>query len=210
MGTNMKHNANTAGPLLNLHPPETRHTIAPVIKMETVNRASHAVWKEFQAGMYVLRKYACHSSANSTAIAKSNLQLLHRTLLKDPDYSQRLQAASSKGAKSSLPTSHCVFANHELRADILTLQSGTAIQLNAHDERFAMYLSITGKSLIQPEKAPLPITRKWWERPRLPQGVESLKNGDAVVVNHKGNRNKQIIADKSDCILLRIQLPVMH
>jgi len=166
----------------------------------------HAAWGAFQAGMRFLQKYSGRSTANSGTIAKSNLQLLHRTLLKDPSYSQTLQKVIEKGASNKFPASHCVFVSQELRADLITIQSGTSIQLNPRQAEISMYLSISGKPLIQSDEQPLRTSKNWWNRSCQTGDTEVLKNGDAVLVSSDWNKDKRIIAEKKGCVLLHIQL----
>ena len=169
-------------------------------------RSHHAAWGAFRAGMQFLQKYAGRSPGNSENIAVSNLQLLHRSLLKDPSYAQSLKKASFRIANSSLPSSHCIFNEKDLRADLLTLKSGTTIRLTSHQDSYAMYLSITGKPSIQSPGNTHVLSKHWWNRHRQSNHGESLKNGDAVLVPPQRKTNKLLTAEKNECILLRIQI----
>ncbi len=204
------HNAKPDGVSSNPDASQNNQIAKQIKNAADSGRQRHAAWGAFQAGMQILQKYAERSAANSETIAKSNLQLLHRALLRDPEYSQTLQKALEKKTSNSLPTSHCVFVSQELRADFLTLQSGTFIQLKPHQERLSMYLAITGKPLLQSADRPAPTTQHWWNRYGQIEGVKALKNGDAIFVSNYWATEKRITAEKKECILLRIQLPFVH
>jgi hypothetical protein len=167
----------------------------------------HSAWRAFQAGMQILQNYAGRSPANSETIAKANLRLLHRSLLSDPRYVQSLKNASNKEASNSFPISRCIFHNDGLRADLITLKSGTTIQINPQQNICAMYLSIIGKpSIHSSDSLPL-LNKRWWNRYcHANQGV-SLKNGDSMFVSPMKTTKNRLTAEKDECILLRIQLP---
>ena len=165
-----------------------------------------ATWGAFQAGMHVLQKYAGRSPANPESIAKANLQLLHRALLKDPSYVQALQNAYSGAATHDLPTSHCIFSNQILRADFLTMKSGSSIQLKSNVKKCSMYLSIAGKPSIQTANNPLVNKKRWWNQRVMPQHPQLLKNGDSVIMPAGCKGEKKLFADNQECIFLRIQL----
>ena len=173
--------------------------------LEAQETARPAAWGAFQAGMYVLQKYAGRSPANPEAIAKANLQLLHRSLLKDPSYAQALKKVCDGTATHDLPTSHCIFANQNLRADFLTLKSGNAIRLKPYLKKCSMYLSIAGKSLIQSTNDAPENKKSWWKPRADSHHLQSLKNGDAVIILRGWNEEKQLVAKEQECILLRIQ-----
>lgn len=181
-------------------------TVPPVSRRRNIEKPQHAIWGAFQAGMQALQHYAGRSSANSESIAKANLQLLHRSLLTDPSYTQSLAKAHNKNA-NNLPRSSCVFENSGLRADLLTLRSGTSIQLKSHQDRCAMYLSITGKPSIQSPNNVVTLNKHWWTRYRQGKHGKLLKDGEAVVVLPDGKIKRFITAETKECILLRVQLP---
>lgn len=185
---------------------KVRGTRAPdaASHQRNLGKSQHAVWGAFQAGMQVLQNYAGRSQANPERIAKANLQLLHQSLLKDPNYSRSLKNASNTGT-NSLPSSHCVFENKGLRADLLTLKSGTTIQLKPHQDRYAMYLAITGKPSIQSPDNIISLSKHWWERYRQESHGKLLKNGDAIIMSSNGKAKKLLTAEKKECVLLRVQ-----
>lgn len=181
-------------------------TMDPVSHRRNMEKPQHAVWAAFQAGMQALQHYAERSPANPESIAKSNLQLLHRSLLTDPSYTQSLAKAHNKNA-NNLPRSSCVYENSGLRADLLTLKSGTTIQLKSRQDRCAMYLSITGKPSIQSPNNVVTLNKHWWTRYRQEKHGKLLKDGEAVVVLPYGEIKRFITAKTKECILLRVQLP---
>lgn len=169
-------------------------------------RPHHAAWEAFQAGMQFLQKYEERSPGNSENIAISNLQLLHRSLLKDPGYAQSLKQASFNIATSGLPSSHCIFNEKDLRADLLTLKPGTTIRLASHQDSCTMYLSISGKPSMQSPDNTHVLSKHWWNRYRRSNHGVSLKNGNAVLISPQGQTNKLLTTEKNECILLRIQI----
>lgn len=171
-----------------------------------LGRPHHAAWGAFQAGMQFLQKHAGRSPGNSENIAISNLRLLHRSLLKDPSYTRSLKTAHNKISNNSLPSSLCIFDDGGLRADLLTLKSGTTIQLASHQNSGAMYLAITGTpSIHSAESTPL-LNKYWWDRYRWPSNVGALKKGDAVLISSQKQSKQLLTAEKKECVLLRIQL----
>ena len=180
---------------------------AKAINHINLRNPHHAAWGAFQAGMRFLQQYAGRSPDNSETIAKSNLQLLHRSLLKDPSYTQSLKDARKRISGSNLPNSCCIFNDTDLRADLLSLNTGTTIQLKAPQDSCAMYLSITGKPSIQSPDLSLPSDKHWWQRYLREDHGESLKNGEAVIISSRGRIKRLLTAEKKECILLRIQLP---
>jgi len=166
----------------------------------------HEAWGAFQAGMQFLQKYAGRSPGNSENIAISNLRLLHQSLLKDPNYTQSLKKASERIASNCLPSSQCIFNDKGLRADLLTLKSGTTIQLTSHQNSCAMYLSITGKPSINLHDNTQSENKDWWDRYRWPNHEQSINNGDAVLISPQKQTKKLLTAKKNKYVLLRIQL----
>ena len=171
-----------------------------------LGRSHHAAWGAFQTGMQFLQQYAGRSPGNSENIAISNLQLLHRSLLKDPSYAQSLKKASNKIAKNSFSSSHCLYAGKGLCADLLTLKSGTSIQLKCNQDNYAMYLSISGKPSIKSVDYKALISKYWWNRYRQPSHGKLLKNGDVILISPQTQTKKLLAAEKSGCIILRVQL----
>jgi hypothetical protein len=184
-----------------------RKTNDELLNPTNQQQPQHSAWREFQAGMQILQNFSGRSPANSETIAKANLRLLHRSLLSDPRYVQSLKNARNKKTPNSVPISRCIFHNNGLRADLITLKSGTTIQLNPQQNICAMYLSIIGKPSIQSSDSRPPLNKHWWNRYyHANQGV-SLKNGDSLFVSPKKTTKNRLTAEKNECILLRIQLP---
>lgn len=181
-------------------------TMPGALHQAYTGRPHHAAWGAFQAGMQFLQKYAGRSPGNSENIAISNLQLLHRSLLKDPSYAQSLKKASFRIATSGLPSSHCIYNEKDLRADLLTLRPDTTIRLTSHQDSCTMYLSISGKPSMQSPDNTHVLGKHWWNRYRQSNHGESLQNGDAVLISPQKQTNKLLTAEKSECILLRIHI----
>ena len=201
----MTHNAKLAEFSPNSVVPSDNRKIVRAKYLGNQESAHPAAWGAFQAGMQVLQKYAGRSPANPEAIAKANLQLLHRSLLKDPNYAQALQKVCNGAIRHDLPTSHCIFSNQNLRADFLTLKGGYSIQLKPYLTRCSMYLSIAGKSSIQMANNSALNKKRWWNQRSDPYHPQSLKNGDAVIIPKGWKDEKRLVAEQQECILLRIQ-----
>ncbi|MDT8384632.1 MAG: hypothetical protein RRB22_09465 [Gammaproteobacteria bacterium] len=169
-------------------------------------RPDHATWRAFQAGMQALQNYAQRSAANPRAIAKANLQLLHRSLLRDPAYIQSLKNASNSMGGYRLPASYCIFEDNHLRAELINLQSGTTIQLKSQPGSYAIYLSIRGNpSLYRPDST-TSARNHWWDRYRQTKHEEFLKNEAAVFISSLQKSTEMLTATTKECILLRIQI----
>ena len=172
----------------------------------------HVAWGAFKAGMQFLQQNAGRSPGNSETIAISNLQLLHRSLLKESSYAHSIKEAQMKISANCLPRSCCIFNEKGLRADLLSLDTGMTIQMKSPQDSCAMYLAITGKPSIQTQNEQQPnemlsTNKHWWHINHKRGHEKSLKNGDAVILS-SGRKGKQILtADKKTCLLLRIQLP---
>ena len=182
-------------------------TVNKVTRKTNLGESQHGAWGAFQAGMQVLQNYAGRSPANLETIAKSNLQLLHRSLLNDSNYAQSVKKARNTIFSDSRPSSHCVYNNRTLRADLLTLQPGTTIQLRSQHDSCAMYLSISGKPSIQSADMTQPLIKHWWDRYRQQNQKESLKNQQTLIISSQHKNKTLLTAEKKECILLRIQLP---
>ena len=181
-------------------------TTAKATHRASLGRPHHSAWGAFQAGIHFLQKYAGRSPGNSEDILISNLQLLHRSLLKDPSYAQSLKIANNRIANNGLPSSHCIFDEKGLRADLLTLTSGTTIQLASQQNSCAMYLSIIGKPSIHLSENTPRLHKCWWGGYRYSSHGEVLKSGEAMLVSSQKQIKKLLTAKKSECILLRVQL----
>lgn len=206
----MNHNAQFAEFSPNSHKPHRTQRVRKLQSKVSPEKSQHAAWGAFQAGMHVLQHYGGRSPANPETIAKANLRLLHRSLLKDPSYTQSLSNASNNMESGHLPSLHCIFSSNNLRADLITLQSGTSIQLRPRQDSCVIYLSIAGKPLIQSVNDKVPKREHWWDRYRQPNHGRSLRNGDAVLVSNQRKDNELLTAEKKECVLLRVQLQNIH
>lgn len=181
-------------------------------------RSYYATWRAFQAGMQVLQNHAQRSTANPRAIAKANLQLLHRSLLRDPAYIQSLKNASNRVCRPSnrdcshrvysqiLPTSYCIFEDNHLRAELITLQSGSTIQLQSKPGCYSMYLSIRGNPSFSRPESTTSARKHWWNRYRQIKHEEFLKDEAAIFISPQQNNTKRLTATSKECIFLRVQV----
>lgn len=167
-------------------------------------RPAHATWRAFQAGMEVLHTHARRSAANPRTIAKANLQLLHRALLRDPAYILSLKNASNSAGGHRVPASYCIFEHKNLRAELLALQSGTTLQLKSQPGSYAMYLSIRGNPSLHCPDSTTTARKHWWVRYRQTPQEEFLKDEAAVFISPPQTSTLSLTATTKECILLRI------
>jgi tRNA(Leu) C34 or U34 (ribose-2'-O)-methylase TrmL len=160
--------------------------------------SQHSAWSAFLDGMKVLQKYAVHSENNAKTISKSNLQLLHRTLLTDASYSKTVQQALS----SSSPQRYCVFESQTLHAEVIVLQKGASIRLPTHQNRQSLLLSISGKPQLNPIQPLQTMHSVWWSMSHLKNQNASLKNNDVVIVF---DAEQTLTAYNNACVLLRVE-----
>lgn len=174
---------------------------------------THAAWSAFRDGMQVLQRYACHSAADSAAIAKDNMRLLHKSLLDDPRYRQRLKQANGNIAK--LSALHALLATQGLRADLITVQKGHFIRLSPHRGKLSMFMAISGKAIIEQttqstdQSAPSPQRKPWWTRLKHDNQTErTLRNGDVMLVSPGRNEGNVLTAQERSCVILSVSLPL--
>jgi hypothetical protein len=82
---------------------------------------STGIWKEFSAGMDMLQKYFTHTQADMTAIAASNIRLLHNNLQTTSSYRSIIKTAGSHQDEESMLTHWPLINGSKLYASILCL-----------------------------------------------------------------------------------------
>lgn len=174
---------------------------------ETANELSSlSAWKAFQSGMQILQRYANRSPVNIHAIAKSNLQLLHRSLSYDAQYSHTIESVRRKNVNSVLPTLQHLYVNQGLTADLLSLQKGASMNIMSLPLHYSMYLLISGSAKINADSENMNSVQHWWKRISANSNKNYLRNGS--VVTHSTNQAiSQMTALGQNCIILRIQIP---
>jgi len=169
--------------------------------------SSLAAWKEFYAGMQILQRYAGRSSADVHLIAKSNLQLLHRSLSYDSLYRNSIESILREGDQSSPPTSRRLYSNQGLTADLLPLQDGASIKLMTLPQHYTMYLLISGNAQLHAtSENDNPVVQHWWKRLGAAGNKNHLRNGAAIIcAQNKGVG--QLTANGKNCLVLKINAP---
>ena len=193
--------------------------------LHATNFAANTSWRAFQDGMKALYRYSGRSNADPSSIAKSNLRLLHSTLLDDQSYRERLTAAEQAISKNGLPTIVSLLAIQGLYADLITLQHGCDVQMTACEKYNRMIMVVYGNMVVNrasliPEKMPeknhppaqyQPIQHmSWWNRLRNLSNKNISKQGDIFLFDQRDHRDRTLSALNHHCVLLKLSLPVDH
>jgi len=168
--------------------------------------SSLAAWKEFQAGMQILQRYAGRSPANIQHIAKSNLQLLHRSLSFDKLYRSNIENLQQQASKNSIPTQRRIYSGQGLTADLLTLQDGATINLKPLPEHYTMYLLIAGNARLGTKCNNTGLVQHWWNRIGAAGSKDQIRNGTAVICSSYKSKKKMTACGK-DCVVLKVNSP---
>ncbi len=166
------------------------------------------VWREFVAGMEFLRRYGIHNTANSSAISRDNLRLLHRALLQDSEYRQLITAARRETPQLTSPNWSLLTASHQLHAHLVGIPAKSSLRLAAHPGYLGMFLILSGsaETLKQTETPP---RRNWWPRGWLPSRqahakTQPLKANDIISVTHNTSNAGLLVTGKKACIMLAV------
>lgn len=186
---------------------------------DATNFVTNTAWRAFQDGMKALYQYAGRSRADPILIAKANLRLLHRALLADTSYRERLTAAEHETPKNGFPTAHNLLTIQGLRADLITLQPGCDTQITSCSQYNTMVMVITGEVAIDPATTLLAennqpvqhrtIQRKsWWQRLPFSSNEHGYRQGDIFLLGPDDHSDKMLCALKHHCVLLKLSLSV--
>ncbi|NOX76193.1 MAG: hypothetical protein GXP17_06160 [Gammaproteobacteria bacterium] len=175
----------------------------------------HAVWHEFRAGMDIMQRYAKHAHANTDDITKSNIQLLHRSLLGDPVYRRSLERANGGAVNRSVPTLFKLLATREIQADLISVCKGCSIPLASHTSSQAMFLAVSGTAVIRKRSSSPPHNheekarkRHWWPHTRSRNNGTSCKAGDVMLVPPGRSEGDRLEALSQHCVILSVFLPL--
>lgn len=167
-------------------------------------------WREFAAGMEFLRRYGTHNTANSGAISRGNLRLLHRALLQDSEYRQQVTSARRETPQLATPNWLLLTASHQLHAHLVGIPAKSSICLTAHPGYMGMFLILSGsaETLKQTAIPPRP-RRNWWPRGWLPSSqthakTQHLKANDIICVTHSTSNTGLLVTGKKACIILAV------
>ena len=170
--------------------------------------SSLSAWKAFQSGMQILRRYANHSPVDVDAIAKSNLQLLHRSLMQDAQYTNYIEDFKYDSTKSGRPRLRHLYASEGLIADVLALKINTPVNLITLPQRYTMYLLISGSVRLGANKINDYPGQHWWNHIVSRNSDNYLRSGAVIIFPTHETTNK-ITACGKDCLILRIQIPLL-
>ncbi|MCK4586939.1 MAG: hypothetical protein KAU29_06335 [Gammaproteobacteria bacterium] len=181
--------------------------------------AENSAWRSFQDGMRMLYRYAGKSSADSSSIAKANLRLLHRTLLADPSYRDRLIAAESEIPVNGIPVITNLVAMQGLDADLISLPPGCKTQITPNGKHNRMYMVVYGKMIVSrainssdlnnQSAQHSPVKHKsWWGRNRNLSNEPIYKQDDIILFGLNDHREKTLTASQHHCVILKLSLPV--
>jgi hypothetical protein len=171
--------------------------------------AALSAWSAFRSGMQILQRYANRSPIDIHTIAKSNMQLLHRSLSYDAEYINNIEIIKYQGKRSDLPTIRRLHAEQELSADVMAFQEGVSINLIALPQRYTMYLLISGTAQLSMKNTRARSEQHWWNRIGINGDKNYLRKG-AVVICPDRQKNKQLTALGKDCIVLRVHIPTLE
>jgi len=169
-----------------------------------------AVWREFAAGMEFLRRYGIHNTANSGAISRDNLRLLHRALLQDNEYRQLITAARRKTPQLTAPDWSTLTESRQLHAHLVSIPAKNSISLTTRSGYLGMFLIISGsaETFRQPETPSHP-RHSWWPRGWLSSRqthakTQHLKANDIVCVTHSTSSAGLLVTGKKACVILAV------
>jgi len=167
-------------------------------------------WREFAAGMEFLRRYGTHNTANSGAISRDNLRLLHRALLQDSEYRQLITTARRETPQLTSPSWSALTASHQLHAHLVSIPAKGSIRLTARPGYLGMFLILSGSAeTFSRTETPSHPRHNWWPRGWLPSSqthakTHHLKANDVVCVNHNASNASLLVTGKKACIVLAV------
>ncbi|HEB94274.1 MAG TPA: hypothetical protein ENI94_12600 [Gammaproteobacteria bacterium] len=171
-------------------------------------KESPVAWREFAAGMEFLHRYGIHNTANSSAISRDNLRLLHRALLQDSEYRQLITAARREAPQLTSPNWSLLTASHQLHAHFVSIPAKSSIQLTVHPGYLGMFLILSGSAETS-KQAETSLRRNWWPRGWLPSRqahakTQLLKANDIISVTHSTSNAGLLVTGKKACTILAV------
>ena len=164
-------------------------------------------WREFAAGMEFLRRYGIHNTANSGAISRDNLRLLHRALLQDSEYRQLITSARRETPQLTRSRWSALTTGRQLHAQLISMPANSSIRLTTQAGYLGMFLIIAGSAeTLGRTKTPARPRHSWWPHRRLPscQTHHYLKTNDVVCVNADTTDTRLLVTGKKTCIVLAV------
>lgn len=164
-------------------------------------------WREFAAGMEFLRRYGMHNTANSGAISRDNLRLLHRALLQDSEYQQLITSARRETPQLTRPRWSALTTGRQLHAQLISMPANSSIRLTTQPGYLGMFLVIAGSAeTLGRTKTPSRPRHSWWPHRRLPsrQTHHHLKANDVICVNPEATNTGLLVTGKKACVVLAV------
>lgn len=184
------------------------NTLATLDKESENAGASPSSWKAFEAGMQILHRFANRSLISIDAVAKSNLQTLHRALLYDAQYTKNLVSIRNENSKNGLPVLRRIYTSEGLIADLLAVKKGESINLVALPQRYTMYLLISGSAQLGTNNINTSTSQHWWNYLATKRNEDCLRK-DTVIICPTGQPIQTLNTIGTNCYWLRIQIPLL-
>lgn len=172
--------------------------------------SENAVWAAFRSGMEVFFRYANRSEADSYEIARSNLRLLHRTLLNDPIYREILKAVKASLADHGVTST--LFSTPDLSVKLTSIKKNCESKFFSDQCNLNMALVISGNATINHPGSSLVNENSVWKPYSWIYWGSNIDNqyykkeGDIILFNTWDRETDIVFANKKDCILLQVQL----
>ena len=157
--------------------------------------------------MEFLRRYGIHNTANSGAISRDNLRLLHRALLQDSEYRQLITSARRKAQQLTRPHWSALTTGRLLHAQLISMPANSSIQLTTQAGYLGMFLIIAGLAeTLGRTETPARPRHSWWPHRRLPsrQAHHYFKTNDVICVNADTTNTSLLVTGKKTCIVLAV------
>jgi hypothetical protein len=194
-------------------------TIAMTSSVKTRNVASAGIsesiltpaMRDFWAGMRFLHRYAARCHADTEAIGRNNLRLLHNTLMADTHYRAILAEAGRCISQRGLPVSHKLFSTVEINAEILSLRQGGSLRLSSQLNQLSLLMVLSGRANhIGAEDKPQSFSRKMhrWLTRSNDESPHILKSEDVIWEKQSGTGPHVMTATSNVCVVLRVRLPL--
>ncbi len=185
-------------------------TPASVPATKTQQQDMPIAWREFAAGMEFLRRYGAHNTANTNAISRDNLRLLHRSLLQDNTYRRQVHSAQKRMPQYGHPTRTTLLATSRLSAQLIHIPANSNIRLSVRPTELAMLMILSG-SLSTDSQLAAQTQASWWSRGwylnRRPKpGICQLKSDDIICIKQPrpDNDPRLLATGKKSCVVLAV------
>jgi len=194
-------------------------TIATTSSIKTRNAASAGIsesllspaMRDFWAGMRFLHRYAARCHADTEAIGRDNLRLLHNTLMADSNYRAILAEAGRCISQRGLAVSHKLFSTVEINAEIFSMRQGGSLRLASQPNHLSLLMVLSGRAAHSGVKGkPQTFSRKMhrWLTGSNDQSPHILKSEDVIWEKQSGTEPHVLTTTSNVCVVLRVRLPL--